>query len=151
MTAELQTTQKSLYETDYVRWVEMTLARLKARDYAQVDWEPLLEEIEDMSRRERHSLESNLIVILLHLLKWQYQPELRSGSWKSSIREHRRRVGRSLQDSPSLNSYLQSVLASCYRNACAQAADETGFPLSRFPADCPYSAEAILDPDFLPD
>jgi hypothetical protein len=43
-----------------------------------------------MGRSERRSLESNLIVVLLHLLKWQYQPEKRSGSWEGSIIEHRR-------------------------------------------------------------
>ena len=80
MTAELQADQKSLYETDFVRWVETVVAQLQAQDYASVDWANLIEEIEEMSRRERKSLKSNLVVILLHLLKWQYQPEARSGS-----------------------------------------------------------------------
>ena len=77
MTAELRADEKSLYETDFVRWVETVVAQLQAQDYASVDWANLIEE---MSRRERKSLKSNLVVILLHLLKWQYQPEARSGS-----------------------------------------------------------------------
>ena len=80
MTAEPRADQKSLYETDFVRWVETVVAQLQAQDYASVDWGNLIEELGEMSRRERKSLKSNLVVILLHLLKWQYQPEARSGS-----------------------------------------------------------------------
>ena len=69
MATQLQARQKSLYETDFVSWEEITVAQLRVRNYSRVDWANLIEEIEDMSRRERKSLKSNLIVILLHLLK----------------------------------------------------------------------------------
>jgi len=146
-----QTNPKNLYQTDFVRWVETTVEQLRSQDYAAVDWENLIEEIEDMSRRERKSLKSNFIVILLHLLKWQYQPESRSGSWRGSIREHRRRVNDDLKDSPSLIPYLQEVFAECYTNAREQAADETGLPLETFPKNCPYTAEQTLNTGFLPE
>ncbi|HLO88645.1 MAG TPA: DUF29 domain-containing protein [Nostocaceae cyanobacterium] len=97
-----QTHKQTLYETDYMQWIETTLSKLQNQDYANVDWENLIEEIADMGRSERKSLKSNLIVILLHLLKWQFQPEKRTGSWEVSIIEHRRRVQESLNDSPSL-------------------------------------------------
>lgn len=151
MGTELQTNQKSLYETDFVRWVENTVEQLRSQNYASVDWINLIEEIEDMSRRERKSLKSNLIVLLLHLLKWQYQPEYRSGSWRGSIREHRRRINDDLKDSPSLISYLQEIFAECYANAREQAADETGLPMENFPLDCPYTWESSLDSNFLPE
>jgi hypothetical protein len=150
MAAELQSSQKSLYEVDFVRWVETTAEQLRQQNYAAVDWANLIEEIEDMSRRERKSLKSNLVVILLHLLKWQYQPEGRSGSWRGSIREHRRRVNDDLKDSPSLIPYLQEVFAECYANARAQAADETDLPLDIFPLSCPYTPEQFLDSEYLP-
>lgn len=70
MKADLQTNQPNLYETDYLAWIEKTAEQLKQRDFAAVDWESLIEEIEAMGRSERRSLESNLVVILLHLLKW---------------------------------------------------------------------------------
>ncbi|NJL40994.1 MAG: DUF29 domain-containing protein [Leptolyngbyaceae cyanobacterium RM2_2_4] len=145
-----QTNSKSLYQTDFVRWVETTVEQLRSQNYAAVDWENLIEEIEDMSRRERKSLKSNLIVILLHLLKWQYQPEAQSGSWRGSIREHRRRVNDDLKDSPSLIPYLQEVFAECYAYAREQAADEIGLPLETFPVECPYPAEQALNSEFLP-
>jgi hypothetical protein len=151
MPTELQTSQKSLYEVDFALWVETTVAQLREQNYTAVDWTNLLEEIEDMSRRERKSLKSNLLVILLHLLKWQYQPEGRCGSWRGSIREHRRRVNEDLQDSPSLIPYFQEVFAECYANACEQAADETGLPLETFPYNCPYTSEQSLNSKYLPD
>ncbi len=151
MATELQASQKSLYETDFVRWVETTVEQLLAQDYACVDWANLIEEIEDMSRRERKSLKSNLVVILLHLLKWQFQPECRSGSWRGSIREHRRRINDDLKDSPSLTPYFREVFAECYANARAQAVDETGLPSETFPLDCPYTPDQSLDSEFLPE
>lgn len=150
MSPKLQASHQKLYETDYVQWVDATVEQLRAGDYAAVDWDNLIEEIEDMSRRERKSLKSNLIVVLLHLLKWQYQPERRSGSWRSSLREHRRRINEDLQDSPSLRPYLQAVFDECYTNARAQAADETEMSLDTFPAKSPYSSEQVLNPDYLP-
>ena len=150
MSLELQAGHKNLYATDYVRWVDMTVQQLRAKNYAAVDWDNLIEEIEDMSRRERRSLKSNLIVVLLHLLKWQYQPDRRSGSWRGSIREYRRRINDDLKDSPSLLPYLQAVFDECYDNARVQAADETEMPLNTFPASCPYSPEQVLNPEYLP-
>lgn len=138
------------YEADYLRWLDATLAQLRQGDYAGVDWEHLLEELEDMGRRERRSLESNLIIVLLHLLKWQFQPERRSGSWESSIIEHRRRLRRALEDSPSLKPYCLEVLTSCYEVARDRARAETGLPLITFPGNCPYDLAQALDPQFLP-
>mgnify|MGYP001796306588 CR=1 FL=1 len=151
MVAELTNTQSTLYNTDYVQWVEQTVAHLQSADYDSVDWENLIEEIQDMSKRERRSLESNLIVLLLHLLKWQYQPDCRSGSWKGSIREHRRRINRTLNDSPSLRAYLQQeIWLSSYVEAQSQVADETGLSPTSFPASNPYTIDNTLNPDFLP-
>ncbi len=89
---------QTLYETDYLQWIETTIRKLRSQDYAGVDWENLIEEIEDMGRSEQRRLESNLIVVLLHLLKWQYQFECRSGSWAGSIVEHRRRIKKANQE-----------------------------------------------------
>jgi hypothetical protein len=121
--------RQTLYETDYLQWIEATVNKLQSQDYANVDWENLIEEIADMGRNERRSLESNLIVVLLHLLKWQYQPERRSGSWAGSLVEHRRRIKKALKESPSLQPYLDSVFAECYAEAVKQAKAETGLPL----------------------
>lgn len=144
------TNQKNLYKIDFVQWIETTAEQLRNREYANVDWENLIDEIEDMSRRERKALKSNLIVVLLHLLKWEYQPEYRSGSWRGSIREHRRRINEDLKDSPSLVPYLQEIWAECYENAREQAVDETGLSLETFPKMLSYTAEQVLNSKFMP-
>lgn len=142
---------KILYETDYLKWIETTVAKLRLGDYSHIDWENLIEEIEDMGRSERKSFKSNLVILLMHLLKWQYQPDLRSGSWKGSIVEHRRRIREALKDSPSLKPFLAEVFAECYVDAVEQASAETGLFMEMFPEFCPYSSEEVLSAEFLPE
>ncbi|MBW4644183.1 MAG: DUF29 domain-containing protein [Goleter apudmare HA4340-LM2] len=148
--SSLKTHSQKLYDTDYWQWIQTTVEKLQSQDYTNVDWENLIEEIADMGRSERRSLKSNLIVILLHLLKWQYQPEKRSGSWESSIIEHRRRVQEALNDSPSLTPYLESVFTECYAQAVKQAKAETGLAVESFPGMSPYEIAQIIDDQFLP-
>jgi hypothetical protein len=140
-----------LYETDYLQWLETTVESVRHQDYTNVDWSNLIAEMEDMGRNERRSLENNLIVILLHLLKWQYQPGCKSGSWAGSIVEHRRRIKKTLKESPSLQPYLASIVAEAYTDVVKQAKAETGLPLERFPVHCPYGLTAVLDDEFLPE
>ncbi|MCL1472330.1 DUF29 domain-containing protein [Argonema antarcticum] len=151
MKTEVDANSKSLYDTDYLKWIKTTLEKLRVHDYSNIDWENLIEEIEDMGRSERRSLESNLIIILMHLLKWQYQPELRSGSWKGSIVEHRRRIREALKDSPSFKPYFEEVFAECYSDAVEQASAETGLSEETFPQLCPYTSAEVLDSQFLPE
>lgn len=147
----LKANYQTLYETDYLQWIETTLEKLRSQDYPNVDWGNLIEEIEDMGRSERRSLKSNLIVVLLHLLKWQFQRDRRSGSWEGSIIEHRRPVREAVSDSPSLQPYLESIFAECYTQAVKQAKAETGLPLETFPQQCPYELAEVMDDEFLPE
>src|SRR5450631_4403123 len=83
----------SLYERDFFRWTELMATRLRDRDASELDWKNLAEEIEDLGRRDRRELKSRLRVLIAHLLKWQYQPELREEStWKATISEQRQQV-----------------------------------------------------------
>ena len=146
-----QETLATLYDEDFVRWIEATVAQLRDRRYDDVDWTNLLDELEDMAKRERRSIRNNLVVVLLHLLKWEFQPALPTGSWAGSIAEHRSRVLSVLEDSPSLKNYLSEALTWAYPRARQQASAETALPLSVFPVDCPYALEAVLDDGFLPE
>jgi hypothetical protein len=149
MIETVKTPPKNLYEADYLQWLETNLDNLRNQNYTQVDWENLLEEIEYMGKSERRSLKSNLIIVLLHLLKWQYQPERRSGSWERSIIEHRRRIKEALKDSPSLKPYLANILDESYTESVKQAKAEKRLPLEIFPQQCPYLLTSILDDQFL--
>jgi len=140
----------SLYGHDFCAWAEQTAQLLRLGKFSEIDLESLIDEVEDMSRSEKQALLSNLRVLLMHLLNYQYQPQKRSNSWLSSIREHRTRLADLLHASPSLQGYVQETFDRCYQNARKQAADETGLPLERFPVVSPFTADEALNEDFLP-
>jgi Domain of unknown function DUF29 len=141
----------TLYEQDYYLWLEQTAKLLDRGQWDELDIANLVEEIKDMGRSERRSLESNLTVVLLHLLKYKYQPTHRSNSWLSSILEHRLRILKQLKESPSLKPYLEQVFAECYEDGILRAAVETGLPIDTFPTNLPFTIEAVLDINYLPE
>ena len=141
----------TLYDQDYYLWIQQTLQVLQRGEFSELDTKNLSEEIEDMGISQKNALESNLIILLIHLLKWKYQPEQRSGSWKGSIREHRRRILKSFKDSPSLKRYFAEIFEECYQEARQQASDETSLSLDTFPLQYPFTQELILTPDYLSD
>jgi hypothetical protein len=111
----------------------------------------LIEEIEAMARKDRKAITSNLVVLLTHLLKHQFQPEQRSSGWLGSILEHRRRLRYDFEESPSLLRHAAEVFAPAYADAREQASIETGLPLRAFPKSSPYTLDQTLDPKFLPE
>ncbi|MBD2570615.1 DUF29 domain-containing protein [Anabaena lutea] len=145
------TTNTNLYNQDFYLWIETTAKQLKAGKFTEIDLENLIEEIESMGRSEKRALESNLVVLLMHLLKYKYQPEKRSKSWLSTIFEHRRRLNKQFQDSPSLKKYFLETFAECYEDARQQASIETGLELDIFPVESPFNTDECLNQDFLPD
>lgn len=140
-----------LYERDFNLWIEKNLRLLSAHKYHKLDLDNLLEEIEDMARRDKDALESNLKIVLLHLLKWKYQPEMRSGSWEGSIVEHRQRIRKTLKKSPSLKNYMLEVFPEAYQDAIKVARAETRLDISTFPPICEWEIEQVLDEDWVPD
>lgn len=146
-----QVLTKTLYEQDFNLWLTENVELLKARQFERLDYENLIEELESMGISQRHALKSNLIQILIHLLKWRYQPEKQSKSWRYTLLEHRDRIEESLQDSPSLGVYLNEILDSCYQKARRYAHIETELPISIFPETLPFVTADILDPDYYPE
>jgi hypothetical protein len=142
---------KTIYEEDYLQWLEMTTEQLRTGKLENLDIENLLEEIEAMARKEKVALESNLEVLLMHLLKYQYQVNKRTSSWRYTIDEHRSRILKALKVSPSLKPYLKQVFDDCYQEGRRKAAIETGLNISTFPMRSPFSQEETLNPDFLPE
>ncbi|MFB2837425.1 DUF29 domain-containing protein [Floridanema evergladense] len=141
----------NLYNSDYDAWVAEQIQHLKFKALEKLDIDHLISELEGMGKSDRRSLESNLRILLAHLLKWKYQPEKRSGSWRGSIKEHRRRCLKILSDSPSLKNHLITILNECYTDAKDLAATETELSCETFPNDCPFLIDEILDPEFLPE
>ena len=143
-------TLKSLYERDFNLWTEAQTRALKEKRFDDLDIPGLIEEISDLAKRDKKALRSHLRILLLHLLKWQYQPDKRSTSWSVSITNARIEIEDLLMDSPSLKPYLPSVAVKTYQQARLLAAKETGLPLHQFPAQCPYDINQVLDSGFQP-
>jgi hypothetical protein len=154
MSAQLPQTSPSinsaLYERDYYLWIENTAQLLHQDRLSELDIANLIEEIEDMGRSEKRAVESNLEIVLMHLLKYKYQPSKISNSWLFTIFEHRKRLQRIFKDSPSLMSYVREIFDECYQNARKMASLETVLPLDSFPVEPPFTSEQSLDPDYLP-
>jgi hypothetical protein len=133
---------KGLFEQDYSQWAEEMADLLAAGNFTELDIENLVEEVRDLSKRERDRLLSSLRLILHHLLKWDYQTHRRSRSWQNTIGRERNNIGLYLEDSPSLTRYLDNKsLEKIYRVSRSDAMQETGLD---FPETCPYSIETVL-------
>ncbi|VXD21459.1 conserved hypothetical protein [Planktothrix serta PCC 8927] len=143
--------QLTLYDQDYYLWIQKTVEQLQHNQFQEIDLKNLIAELESMGRSEKRSVQSNLTVLLIHLLKYKYQPNKRSRSWRSTIVEHRRRLLILFKDSPSLRGYGQEIFAECYQDARQDAATETQLKVSVFSDECPFNLEAVLKVDYLAD
>lgn len=140
------------YETDFYQWTQQQAILLRQGEFNRVDLdlENIAEEIESMGRGQTHSLGSYLHNVMMHLLKWQYQPQRRGTSWRLSIENGRHQIRRLLKDSPSLKSKVSAMTIDEYHQAKKIAALETGLPLATFPDECSFTADQITG-DYWPD
>ncbi len=139
------------YDQDLYTWSLEQARLLRERKFDQLDLEHIIEEIEDVSKSEKRALESFLETLLMHLLKWKYEPSHQSRSWKFTIIEQRKRIGRHLLENPGLKGKLPEVLESAYEYAVSGAIREIGLAPEVFPETCPWSFEQFMDVDFWPD
>jgi len=143
------------YDEDFYAWTQSQAAELRragaARNNAPVDWENVAEEIESMGNSQRSEIKSRLTVLLAHLLKWLYCPELRERcerGWRRTVREQRRRLDDALSGSPSLRPHAEAVFQCAYTDARQDAADEAETDLTRFPSSPPFTLDEALDPAY---
>ena len=138
------------YDSDIVAWANEQAELIRAGRFDLLDLEHIAEEIEDVGKSERRELVSRMVVLLMHLLKWQYQPERRGASWERTIRLQRRDVAFCLNETPSLAPMLKDHvwIGVFWDKAVAQAIAETGLDL--FPEVCPWSMDEVLKSDWLP-
>lgn len=140
------------YETDFYQWTQQQAALLRQGEFNRVDLDlaNIAEEIESMGKRDRRSVSSYVQNVLMHLLKWKYQPQRRGTSWELSIENGRYQIVDLLAESPSLEPQMAALTAKEYRQARKNASRETGLPLTTFPDDCPFTVEQIIG-DYWPE
>ena len=144
------------YEDDVYTWSHEQAAALRRAASSRVnlpepvDFANVAEEIESLGISQLNELYSRYRVLLMHLLKWQFQPEKRSPSWRKTIRTQRDLIARLLRNSPGLKPKRQAELADAYSGAREDAADETGLLVELFPAKCPIQWDKVEDAAFWP-
>jgi Domain of unknown function DUF29 len=138
------------YLTDFKSWIDQTTQLLRDRRWQDIDVAHLIEEIQDLGKSEQRAIASQLARLLLHLLKWQYQPQRRSDSWLDSITDARTQIELAIEDSPSLKNYPAVQLKESYKRARRQAVKQTSMQASTFPEECPYALAQVLDEGWLP-
>src|SRR5260370_24431735 len=137
--------RETSYDKDFYAWANEQAALLRAGKLAEADLAHIAEEIESIGKTEKRALVSRLTVLLLHLLKWRFQPELRSTNWRLSVEELQLQVASHLDDNPSLKALLGTAIADAYRLAVIGARRATGLGPATLPAACPLSFDAVLD------
>jgi Domain of unknown function DUF29 len=142
--------KRCLYERDFYAWTQSMAHALRSGNWDALDIENLVEEMESLGRQERKELENRLSILLGHLLKWQYQPENHSNSWRATLREQRRQIHKLLRESPSLQPSIPEILPEAYLTGRDLAIQETNLSDEIFPEHCPYEFEVAIDPNFFP-
>ena len=144
--------QSCLYDTDFNAWALGEAQKLKLKQFDRIDLKNLIEEIEDMSKSQRRGLESRLVVLIMHMLKWQVQHEKQCNSWKGTINIQRLKIKGLLKEMPSLKNNLKELVndSDVYLEALHKASEETGIHKRLFPKELPYTLEQILDNNFYP-
>jgi hypothetical protein len=137
-----------LYETDFYAWTQQQAKFLLTGQWQDLDQENLGEEIAALGKQQRQELRNRLGILIGHLLKWDYQPQLRGKSWKATIREQRDEIIDILESNPSLKPYLEEAIAKGFRQGLNLVIRETPLDDQDLPLDCPYTLQQILDRSF---
>jgi hypothetical protein len=138
-------------EDDFETWCYQQAQLLRQRRFAEVDLPNVVEELESMGSEQRHALESSYRLVISQLLKWQYQPQLRSSSWEITISRERDNIASREQKNRALRADARQIVESVYRSAVREASLETGLDRNTFPFDCPYTFDQLRHPDFMPE
>ncbi|MBF0339087.1 MAG: DUF29 domain-containing protein [Nitrospirae bacterium] len=142
---------RALYEVDFYQWAFHNADLLRQGRFAEIDLENIIEELESMARHNKRELLSRLKVLIMHLLKWQYQPKRRCKSWNATIGNQRDEIKYLLEDSPSLKHNIEIVVAKGFIDAKGGFERETGISANTLPETCPYTFEQLMDYGFLPE
>lgn len=140
----------SLYDKDFYAWTQEQAKLIKDNLLGKLDLIHLQEELISMGASEKRELDSRLSVLLMHLLKWKYQPARQCKSWIRTIKIQRIEVIKHLKNNHSLRAVADEYLLDAYNTAVLKAAEETNLDDDVFPTNCEWTIDQVLDNDFYP-
>ncbi|MBF2055646.1 MAG: DUF29 domain-containing protein [Cyanobacterium sp. T60_A2020_053] len=142
---------KKLYEIDDYLWIQETVKLLKENKFNDLDLDNLIEELDDLGRERKHSVENLLKQVIIHLLLlqyWQKEYNYNASHWRGEIRTFRQDL--ELKLTTNLQNYLTTNLEKIYQKGLRIAMDKTELNSSVFPPKCPYTLEQLLNEDWFP-
>lgn len=139
-----------LYEQDLYAWTKQQIDLLKMHRFNELDVTSLIEELDDVSGSTRRELVNRLGILLAHLLKWHYQPQQRSASWRGTIKEQRRKLHRLVQENPSIKPLIAEKIQDAYGDALTLVEKDTGLDETNFPQLCPFTSLETLNNEYWP-
>jgi hypothetical protein len=152
--ASAESSAPDLYESDYYAWIQGQVRALRQRRIEEIDWANVAEEIEDLGKSEKRSVESHIARIVEHFLKLNYLPRrmksLNRRGWAISLREARRQLHRLLSESPSLRRKTRELFPHAYQGGRNAVLIAINVPESALPETSPWTLEEVLDDRFLP-
>ncbi|MBF0317936.1 MAG: DUF29 domain-containing protein [Nitrospirae bacterium] len=140
-----------LYDVDFYQWAFYNADLLRQGRFTEIDLENIIEELESMGRNNKRELASRLMVLTMHLLKWQYQQKRRGESWSTTIGNQRTEIKLLLTDNPSLKNNIEAIIAKGFIEAKRRFEKETGINTRELPETCPYTFEQLIDHGFWPE
>jgi hypothetical protein len=149
----MATKPAELYDEDFYAWTQAQAKALRThfRGDNRIDVEHLAEEVEDLGKSERQSVESYVQQIIAHLLKLDYSGfELPRRHWRGEIVAFRVSVERKI--SPSMKPKIRRALPELYegaRNMAAASLDAEPDLGRRLPKECPYDWTAVIERDVM--
>lgn len=132
--------------SDYQHWIKTTVTNLRERNFHEVDWDNLIEELESMGKSDKRAMLSVLTRLLEHLLKlsyWEVEKDRSGNHWAAEIVNFRAQIQHRLEDSPSLKPELETMYAKAYPVAVKSVSK-----LFSLPKDASISLEQALDEDW---
>ena len=141
----------TLYEVDNEQWLRQMIDLLKKNRLEELDKEHVIEELEELSRRDKRTVERFLEQIIRHLLlleHWTSEHEYNLNHWQAEIMSFRTQLKEDLTEN--LRNHLRANQAKVYEKARKYVSQKTGYNII-FPEDCPYTLEQLLDSNWLPE
>ena len=137
---------KELHSQDFNLWLETIAASIRNRDFEHMDWDGLLDEIEDMGASEKRALRSYTRRLIDHILKlkyWNTEKDYNQKHWEKEVVNFRYEITQILKESPSLRNYLQQNYQDWYVNSVKAMQREFTIPDDNF-----VSSEIIMNENY---